>query len=30
MEAEMENPVIEFQRVDMSFGPKVVLDHVSF
>lgn len=30
MEAEMERPVIEFQKVDMSFGPKVVLDQVSF
>ena len=30
MEAEMEQPVIEFQKVDMSFGPKVVLDQVSF
>ena len=26
----MERPVIEFQKVDMSFGPKVVLDQVSF
>ena len=26
----MEQPVIEFQKVDMSFGPKVVLDQVSF
>jgi phospholipid/cholesterol/gamma-HCH transport system ATP-binding protein len=30
MEAEMERPIIEFQKVDMSFGPKVVLDQVSF
>lgn len=26
----MERPIIEFQKVDMSFGPKVVLDQVSF
>ncbi len=30
MEAEMEEPVIEFRSVEMAFGPKVVLDHVSF
>ncbi|MCD2435217.1 ABC transporter ATP-binding protein [Acidaminococcus sp. NSJ-142] len=26
----MEQPIIEFQQVDMAFGPKVVLDKVSF
>ena len=30
MEAEMEQPVIEFRNVEMHFGPKVVLDRVSF
>ena len=28
--AEMEQPVIEFRNVEMHFGPKVVLDRVSF
>ena len=30
MEAEMEQPVIEFRNVEMHFGPKTVLDRVSF
>ena len=30
MEADMANPVIEFRKVDMRFGTKVVLDHVDF
>ena len=30
MEADMSETVIEFKDVDMSFGDKTVLDHVSF
>jgi phospholipid/cholesterol/gamma-HCH transport system ATP-binding protein len=30
MEADMADPVIEFKEVDMRFGPKIILDHVSF